>query len=172
MLRIHLIGLQVMIASALLAPVLLVAQATKAQTFHEAEAAYKRGDYAVALELLRTLAEQGDADAQFNLGNMYYEGMGVSQDYTEALRWYRRAAEQDNADAQVNLGVMYYEGEGVPQDYVQAHKWFNLAASQFSSSQRELRDNAVQLRDEVASKMTSAQIADAQRLAREWKPGQ
>ena len=115
----------------------------------------------------RQAAEQGDAYAQYALGFMYAEGQGVSQDHAEAVRWYRRAAEQDHAHAQLMLGDLYDDGRGVPQDYIQAHKWFNLTASRGSSSVREV---AVQFREEVASKMTPAQIAEAQRLAREWKP--
>jgi uncharacterized protein len=65
---------------------------------------------------------------------------------------------------------MYDEGRGVPQDYVQAHKWYNLAASRFPTSAKEFRDRAVGNRDAIAAKMTPAQIAEAQKLAREWKP--
>ena len=65
---------------------------------------------------------------------------------------------------------MYLNGHGVPQDYVQAHKWINLAASRFTASETENRDKAVKNRDIVAAKMTLAQIAEAQKLAREWKP--
>ena len=62
---------------------------------------------------------------------------------------------------------MYYKGNGVPQDYVQAYKWFNLAAA--TSTEKEARDRAVEARDLVAARMTAAQIAEAQKLAREWK---
>ena len=171
-LRIHSIGLQRMVVSALLAFALLGAQASGAQTFEEAVAALERGDYAVAFESFSTLAEQGDARAQVSLGYMYVQRRGVSQDYTEALRWFRQAAEQGDARAQIKLGAMYALGQGVPQDHVQAHKWFNLAASRFSSSEQELRDKAVQARNGVASLMTPAQLAEAQRLKREWQPRQ
>ena len=58
-----------------------------------------------------------------------------------------------------------------PQDYVQAHMWFNLAASQVApASTAENPDMAVRRRDSIASKMTPAQIAEAWKLAREWKP--
>ena len=171
-LRIHHIGLQGMVASALLALILLVVSAVGAQTFEEASAAYNRGDYAVAFESFRTLAEQGVADAQAFLGFMYAQGRGVPQDDAEAVRWHHQAAEQGHALAQAKLGAMYAMGRGVPQDYVQAHKWFNLAASRLSSSEQESRNRAVQARNEVVSKMTPAQIAEAQRLMREWQPGQ
>jgi len=136
--------------------------------FAEGYAAYLRGDYATALREYRPLANQGDDHAQFNLGLMYDKGQGVPQDYAEAAKWYRKAAGQGLADAQYNLGVMYEKGQGVPQDYVRAHMWFNLAASRFAP--RFGREAAVKGRDIVAAKMTPAQIAEAQRLAREWKP--
>ena len=129
-------------------------------------------DDAEAVRWYRRAAEQGDARAQVSLGYMYVQGRGVSQDYTEALRWFRQAAEQGDARAQIKLGAMYALGQGVPQDHVQAHKWFNLAASRFSSSEQELRDKAVQARNGVASLMTPAQLAEAQRLMREWQPGE
>jgi hypothetical protein len=114
-------------------------------------------------DMLHFAAEQGRADAQYSLGVRYENGKGVPQDYAEAFRWYRLAAEQGNAPAQFKLGVMYGNGQGVLQDYVAAHMWVNLAAAQGNA-------NASKNRGIVASKMTSAQIAEAQRLAREWVP--
>ena len=133
---------------------------------------YKRQpqDHAEALKWFRLAAEQGDAGAQYNLGVSYDQSQGVPQDYAEALKWYRLSAEQGNADATHNLGGMYAEGNGVPQDYVQAHMWFNLAASRAPASEAGVRDMAIKGRDIVASKMTPEQIAEAQKLAREWKP--
>ena len=132
------------------------------------EAAYKRGDYATALRELRPLAERGNAGTQRVLGVMYGKGRGIPQDYADALQWYRKAAEQGDAHAQYNLGSMYRDGHGVPQDDVQAHMWYNLAASSYYPS--EYRDEAVKNRDIVAMRMTPAQISEAQKLAREWKP--
>jgi TPR repeat protein len=66
-------------------------------------------------------AEQGDADAQINLGVMYFTGRGVPQDYAAPTSWYRKAAEQGDAGAQYRLGVMYAYGHGVPKDYTSAH---------------------------------------------------
>ena len=136
--------------------------------FDEGTAAYDRGDYATALREWRPLAKQGVADAQYNLGVMYGEGLGVPQDYAKAVGWWRKAAEQGHATAQYNLGVAYHNGEGVPQNYAQAHMWYNLAASGFSPG--EDRDKVVKNRDHVAKRMTPAQISEAQKLAREWKP--
>ena len=126
-------------------------------------------DYADAVKWYRKAADQGDASAQVNLGVMYSNGRGVTQDYAEAVKWYRKAADQGDARAQYNLGLMYDNGQGVTQDYVQAHKWYNLAAAKFPASETEDRDKAVKNRDIVAAKMTPAQIAEAQKLAREWK---
>jgi TPR repeat protein len=120
-------------------------------------------DDAAAASLYRKAADQGDASAQFNLGSMYSNGRGVPRDYAEAVKWYRKAADQGDADAQNNLGLMYSNGRGVPQNYVNAHMWFNLASAQGDQS-------AVKNRDLVEKDMTPAQIAEAQKLAREWKP--
>jgi hypothetical protein len=130
--------------------------------FDEGAAAYKRGDYAAAYKEFKPLAEQGDAKAQYNLGVMYSSGQGVSKDYAEAVKWCRKAADQGYADGQYNLGVMYYLGQGLPQDYVQAYMWFDLAAAAVPDAQKA--------RDKLAGSMTSAHLARARRLAREWKP--
>jgi TPR repeat protein len=127
--------------------------------FDEGTAAYIRGDYGTALQEWRPLAEQGDADAQLNLGFMYDNGYGVPQDFEEAVTWYRRAAEQGNNRAQYNLGILYEIGRGVPQNKVQAHMWYDIAGVAV----------AVSYRDHVALEMTPSQIAEAQRLASEWK---
>ncbi len=133
----------------------------------EGVVAAKRGDYATAISWLRPLAELGHARAQYNLGIMYYSGQGVPQDSAEALQWWRKAAEQGYATAQYYLGVTYHTGLDVPQDYVQAHMQYNLAASRFPPG--EVRDKVVKNRDIVAERMTPAQIAEAQKLAREWR---
>ncbi len=152
-----------------LAIALLIAPATPSQAdYQDGLAAYFLGDYATAFQEFKPLAERGDAKAQDSLGFMYEKGQGVPQDHAEAAKWYRKAAEQGFASAQNSLGVMYEKGRGVLQDYVQAHKWFNLAASRHSRGKD--RDIAVLNRNILAAKMTPAQIAEAQRLAREWKP--
>ena len=120
-------------------------------------------DYVQAVSWYRKAADQGSAPAQGGLGFMYSNGLGVPQDYAQAVSWYRKAAEQGDAQAQYNLGLMYHEGQGVTQDFVQAHKWFNLAAATGHAT-------AAKNRATVAAKMTPAQIAEAQRLASEWKP--
>ena len=125
--------------------------------------ANNRGDYATALREWRPLAEQGDALAQYNLGILYFNGGGVPKDYQQALRWFRLAADQGEALAQTKIAIMYDDGQGVPHDIVQAHKWYNLAATNGDKP-------AAELRDALAKQMTPAQIAEAQKLAREWTP--
>lgn len=129
-------------------------------------------DYIQAAFWYRKAAEQGDADAQNNLGRMYYNGQGVSQDYAQAAVWFRRAANQGHADAQLSLGDMYAEGTGVVQDYVSAHMWFNLAAAATGNPLASLvvAPKAKQERDLLTGKMSREQIAEAQEMARNWKP--
>ena len=79
---------------------------------------------------LQKATQEGDAEAQFKLGNAYLLGEGVPQDHHEAARWYRKAAEQGHAEAQYNLGIMYDDGKGVPQDYNEAIVWFRKSAEQ------------------------------------------
>ena len=126
-------------------------------------------DYSEAARWYRKAAEQGDADAQSNLGFMYYKGEGVPQDYGEAAKWLSKAAEQGLPRAQVKLSLMYWTGTGVSQDPLMAHKWISLADSSmtFTGDRANL---IAKMRDALANELTPDQIAEAQRLAREWKP--
>lgn len=124
-------------------------------------------DYEEAVRWYRLAAEQGLALAQFNLGCMCEEGKGVSQNLHESMKWHRLAAEQCHASAQFMLAVKYRFGAGIEQDYVQSHMWANLAAANRNTSS-EGQSTAIELRDAVAQEMTPDQIAEAQRLAREF----
>ena len=124
-------------------------------------------DYSQAVAWSRKAADQGLARAQQNLGWAYFSGQGVPQDYRQAARWYRKAADQGLVKAQGMLGAMYADGQGVTQDYVEAHKWSNLSAAY--STTKEVRDKATENRDNLAKKMTPAQIAEAEKRASEWK---
>lgn len=151
-----------------LATLFLLATPAAAQDFNNGVKAYERGDFSAAAQEWRPLAEQGNAGAQFNLGQMYFLGRGVSQDYAEALKWHTLAAKRGNASAQAIIGLMYATGRGVQQDFVSAYKWHALAAEN-SSDGKFIRDERV-ARDDVARRMTPEQIAEAQRLVREWMP--
>ena len=87
----------------------------------------------------------------------------MKQDDIEAAKWYRKAAEQDQTDAQNNLGVSYAFGTGVVKDYIEGYKWLDLAAAKGSESSKKLM--AV-----LENKMTPEQVADGQKLARDFKP--
>jgi uncharacterized protein len=126
-------------------------------------------DLQAAAYWYKRAAEQGVPIAWQHLALMYERGLGIEQDDFIALRWYRRAAEYGFLTAMLNLGDRYAEGRTVPQDYVQAHKWFNLAGSGAAASEEALRDRAIRARERVAAAMTAEQIAEAQRLAREWE---
>ena len=128
--------------------------------FEDGVTAYEKEDFVTALKIWTPLAEQGDAAAQSNLGVLYHQGQGVTQDYTTAVKWYKRAAEQGGADAQFNLGIMFENGSGVLQDYIKAHMWYNIAA--IDGSSKEAASN----REDIAKKMTPAQIAEAQETAK------
>src|SRR5438132_740500 len=113
---------------------------------------------------IRAGADKGDAKAQYELGRAFFSGtLGVAKDEAEAVKWFRKAAEQNVADAQYSLGVCYDSGEGVVKDEVEAYKWWLLAAGQGN-------DDAKYNMTIVENKMSREQIAEGQRLARDFKP--
>jgi len=175
----------------------------RADQLDEATAAYNRGDFAGAVQLLQPLASSGSSAAQYNLGLMYVQGKGVPQSFAEGAEWYRKAALQGDVEAQHALGSMYEQGVGVPLDraqaamwylnaaehgdavcqfrlglmyargdgvrsnYVEAYRWFTLARAGLPAGDA---DKAVTNRNAMIAVMTPAQIAEAQKLAREWTP--
>ena len=96
--------------------------------FDAGVAANERGHFATALRAWLPMAEEGVAEAQNNVGNMYEKGLGVAQNYALAMQWYRRAADQDLAEAQLNIGLLYYYGYGVATNHREAVSWFRAAA--------------------------------------------
>lgn len=136
----------------------LIPMSSLAQNLDAGFTAYHSGNYAAALHEFQIPAEQGNATAQFILGGMYLDGLGVPQNHVEAARWYRAAAEQGDIRAQFNLGVMHAKAEGVPQDYVTAHMWLNIAAAKGHS-------NAAESREALARMMTPTDLSEAQRRA-------
>ena len=141
---------------ALLAPLNAGADFNKGFAAREAFEAFDDA----AIEITKDLAAEGEEYSQYLLGEQYYFGGGVLQDYKEAAKWLTLSAEQGNVFAHYLLGIMYENGEGVIQDYVYAHMWWNIAASNGS-------EDAQTNRDIIAKQMTQAQIAEAQKLARE-----
>ena len=125
-------------------------------------------DNALAVRWYRKAAVGGHIEAQNRLGLMYANGRGIPQDDEEAVRWYRKAAAAGHALTQYYLALRYQNGKGVPQDHVQAHRWFSLAVAHATSEKTKKR--AAKRRDAVAQTMSPQEIADAEQLAREWKP--
>jgi TPR repeat protein len=178
---------------------LLIAAAAAARgDFSAGWDALDRRDYAAAYVEFKTLAEQGDPDAQVNLGNLHMRGLGVAQDYAQAFDWYRRAADQNNAVAESKLGILHYYGLGTVKDSTEAAKWFRKAAEQGESSAQTVlgtlyaegdgvsrnlveayfwmtlafefgSEGAAQERGGVAEEMTPGEISDALVRVEQWK---
>ena len=119
-----------------------------------------------AVALYRKAAEQALPEAESELGSCYLEGTGVPKDIPDGIRWIFRAANQGFARAQNTLGECYVKGTGVPKDYLQAYKWFNLAASKGG----QLADDAKINLASAERYLTTEQVAEAQRLTREFVP--
>jgi uncharacterized protein len=109
-------------------------------------------------EDMKRLAEQGHADAQYDLGLMYQTGRGVPENYVEAVKWYRLSAEQGFAFAQLNLGLLYTGGDGVPENYLISYVWISVSAAQGNQSAKAVLD-------ELKTILTNEQIAQGQTLA-------
>jgi TPR repeat protein len=120
-------------------------------------------DYVEAVKWFHKAAEENDAEAQFTLGVCYQDGKGVPKNYVEAVKWYRKAAEQNHLKAQHNLALCYARGEGVPKGYVEAYKWLLLAAAQ--GDERSTKKIPL-----LESLMSREQIAEGQKLARDFRP--
>lgn len=161
----------------------------------QAVQAYRNGDYAAALDGFKPAAEAGNPAAQYWLGQMYAEGIGVDKDMTKAAEWTEKSAKQGEIAAMRALGGLYLRGEGVLQDYEQGHQWLEKAAySNDAVAQRELGQTyekgegveqskvwayvwynyaakngdqqAEKLRDSVARSMSEAEVSQAQELGR------
>ncbi len=111
------------------AAVLWIASGTAQADMDAVNAALDRGDNVAALEELRPLADQGEADAQVLLGDLYFQGIGLPANYSLAWTWYNRAALNDDPIGQYKLGKMYWDGIGVPRDDTKAVEWYESAAA-------------------------------------------
>jgi TPR repeat protein len=148
---------------------MLTTSAGTAQDYKAGRTAYRAGDYAMAMQEWRPLAEQGNSKAQDMLGTLFQSGLGVPQDDVEAARWYRLAAKQGDAHGQLHLGFLYSSGltdliNGVPVDVVptddaKAYMWLSLAASQGAAA-------ALPMLELLEQSMSSADVSEAQ--SRAW----
>jgi len=117
--------------------------------------------YTEAAYWYRLAAMQGYRDGQYKLCELSERGQGVPQDYQESLRWCGLAADQGHGQAMFVLGRLYHTAHGVPHDLVRAHMWYNLATAHGY-------DEGKKWRDRLADDMSPSQVAEAQKLAREW----
>ena len=154
-----LIGLCLLLAFAAAGPAV-------AEPIDDANAAYQRGNYAAAEKILLPIAEAGNAYAQYRLGLVYLEATGEMRSPEEAAKWFESAALQGQPHAQYKLGILYVNGNGVSRDFVQAYMWLTLSTRHVAGSGSE----AVRQRDMLAARMSSSQIADAQKLVKSWRP--
>lgn len=121
-------------------------------------------DKVKAAEWYRKAAEQGYPGGKVALGRMYLNGEGVNKDYSRAKDLFLSSAEQRWHGGAGMLGEMYREGKGVAKDYVRAYMWFNVAAVYDTSNYSTWRS----ARDMLEKKMTSSQVALAQRMTNVW----
>lgn len=110
----------------------------------------------------RKAADQGDAQAQYNLGIAYDQGNGVRHDVTEAFHWFLRAAERGHAEAQFNVAISYGQGNGIAENQVEGLKWLILSASGGYSK-------ATEVRNVVGQQYSRSQVSEAERLATQWR---
>jgi TPR repeat protein len=130
----------------------------KSQDFPKAN---RVDDHHFAVQLYEESAENGDSDAQYKLGLLYLTGNGALQDFAEAAKWLKLAAEQGYGLAQYELGLIYRSGYGLAIDQVQSYVWLNLAAA--AGVQQ-----AVGARDDVMRSLNTRQLAQAQKISRDW----
>jgi TPR repeat protein len=141
-----------------------IASFSLAALFDEGAAGLER-DQARAAGWYRRAADLGLATAQHRLGVMYRDGRGVARDPRQALDWLRKASELGHPDAQLDLGALLLSV--APANRVEAHLWLNLAASRWKHEESRVR--AATLRDELASRMTPAELSEAFRRATAWQ---
>jgi TPR repeat protein len=132
---------------------------------------YARGDGvqangADAIHWFRKAVAQGSMDAEYQIGKCYFEGTGFSKDIEQGVKWIRHAAERGFAPAQNAFGQCYEKGTGVPKDPLQAYKWFALAAARDDEHAVDIRVNLAKME----ALLKPEEVAEAQRLAREFKP--
>tara|TARA_E500000331_G_C16927981_1_gene570693 strand:+ start:135 stop:683 length:549 start_codon:yes stop_codon:yes gene_type:complete len=148
--------------------------------FQKGYAAYQNKDYATALREWRPLAEQGNADAANHIGQMYKNGRGVPRDHKTAVKWYRLAAEEGHAFGALNLAFAYFGARGVEENWVSGYVWALISldsatkvveskknVSLLRKYQSIIDKHVPRIKEDIKKKLTSVQITDSEKLARE-----
>ena len=107
-----------------------------------------------ALAACEGMASSGNSQAQYELGNIYYQGQLVERDLAKALKWFELASLQGHAEAQQTLGMMFFRGEGVPANNVQAYVVLKMAAVNGA-------EDALDSADQVAAQMRNEELQQA-----------
>lgn len=159
----------------------LAAKQGNVQALHNFGIFYENGicmpqNYASAAKMFIFLASKGFPKDEAELGHLYDDGLGVPQDVGLAAKYTTLAANQNDANAQGNLGLLYKTGRGEPKDNVQAYKWLTISINNNSDpGGNSYRASAIvyltKQRDQLAQQMTPAEIAQAQSMAANWRPG-
>ena len=118
-----------------------------------------------AAACFRKAADLGHAGAQVLLGQMHLQGELKPADLNEAFKWLSAAARTGHAEGQVMLGMMYALGKGVKADLIQANQWVSLAADQG-------HPQAIQAKEQLATKLTAVEQAESEKLIKEWRDQQ
>ncbi|MET0123248.1 MAG: tetratricopeptide repeat protein, partial [Candidatus Thiodiazotropha sp. 6PLUC9] len=135
--------------------------------------AFDRADYRTSLRVWLPQAQEGDAEAQNYVGEIYEKGLGIEPDYKTAAAWYQKAAAQGNSRARINLGFLYEKGYGVDKDLAQALNWYRKASGlendnlQFSSSVEISEAERSELR--LLKQERQQQMAETDRLRKQLK---
>lgn len=132
------------------------------EEFDRGYEAFVARDYQSAMQWWTKAAERGHTRAQNGLGVLYRDGDLGKPDTKRAAEWFRRSAENGYAFAMFSLALLYRDGDGVEQDDIEAHKWFNLASALNFDPRSTFQ------RDLIARRMSSEEIAEAEKRAQEW----
>jgi len=132
-----------------------------ADIYQEGVAAYSQGNFSVAFEKFKTVAEHGHVQAEYYVGIMYLKGQGISKNEKEAGVWLGKAAERGHVEAQENMGLIYAKGLGVERNWVQAAKWFSVAAASG-------KETAANNKKVIEIHMPPDKVAEGNLLAQQW----
>jgi hypothetical protein len=157
----HSLKLGAIAAIALSGGVAALFPSTSHASLDAAMKAWAAGDYNSAAKLLKPRAEEGEPEAQFNLGLYYFQGLGGDRNFIEAARLFREAAEQGHVMAANNLGAMNMDGRGIPRNLPEAWFWFAIVAHRGDQAGGVLRDL-------VGSQMTRQQVEQARERFDVW----
>jgi hypothetical protein len=140
---------------------------------------YRQWNYQIAAKFWKPLAQEGDCDAQYALGLLYFEGLGVSQSYDKAIDLWTRSADQGQAQAQISLGIVYSKsslpytsldckgGCGREMDLIEAYRWFGIASEIGSPREMQIAQDSLK---KMVPEMTPEQVKEGDALVDSWKP--